>query len=79
MVDSGLESVAIPILQELLTLVENHKLAEWEAGELVAEPLTLLYRCIEKLPDLGGDYSQATLYPRICSLDPLQALSLKQP
>ncbi|HEY7636881.1 MAG TPA: type VI secretion system protein TssA [Gemmatimonadales bacterium] len=79
MVDSGLESVAVPILQELLTLVENHKLAEWEAGELVAEPLTLLYRCIEKLPDLGGDHSQATLYPRICSLDPLQALSLKQP
>ena len=81
MVDSGLESVAVPILQELLALIEAHKLAEWEAGELVAEPLTLLYRCIEKLPPdtVGGDHTQATLYPRICSLDPLQALSLKQP
>jgi type VI secretion system protein ImpA len=81
MVDSGLETVAVPILQELLALIENHKLAEWEAGELVAEPLTLLYRCIDKLPPdtVGGDHSQATLYPRICSLDPLQALSLKQP
>jgi type VI secretion system protein ImpA len=81
MVDSGLEAVAVPILQELLALIENHKLAEWEAGELVAEPLTLLYRCIDKLPPdtVGGDHTQATLYPRICSLDPLQALSLKQP
>ncbi len=81
MVDTGLETVAVPILQELLALIETHKLAEWEAGELIAEPMALLYRCIEKLPPdtVGGEHTQATLYPRICSLDPLQAMNLKQP
>ena len=77
MVDSGLETVAVPILLELLTLIENHKLADWEAGDLVAEPLALLYRCLEKLPELvAGDHSRDSLYPRICSLDPLQAMVL---
>jgi type VI secretion system protein ImpA len=77
MVDSGLESIAVPILIELLALIENHKLADWEAGDLVAEPLALLYRCIGKLPEVAaGEHSKETLYPRICSLDPLQAIAL---
>jgi type VI secretion system protein ImpA len=81
MVESGLEPIAVPILQELLALIETHKLSEWEAGELVAEPMALLYRCIEKLPDgaAAGEHSPASLYPRICSLDPLQALTLTRP
>jgi type VI secretion system protein ImpA len=78
MVDNGLEAIAVPILVELLALVENHKLSDWEAGGLVAEPMALLYRCIEKLPPevVAGDHSKDTLYPRICSLDPLQAMAL---
>jgi type VI secretion system protein ImpA len=81
MVESGLEPIAVPILQELLTLIETHKLPEWETGELVAEPMALLYRCIEKLPDgaVAGEHSLSSLYPRICSLDPLQAINLKRP
>jgi type VI secretion system protein ImpA len=81
MVDSGLEAIAVPILQELLTLIEAHRLAEWEAGELVAEPMALLYRCIEKLPPdtVAGEHTRASLHPRICSLDPLQAMTLTQP
>jgi type VI secretion system protein ImpA len=77
MVDSGLDAIAVPILLELLALIDNHKLAEWEAGDLVAEPMALLYRCMGKLPDLtAGEHSKETLYPRICSLDPLQAMAL---
>jgi type VI secretion system protein ImpA len=78
MVDSGLESIAVPILLELLALIDNHKLAEWEGGDLVAEPMSLLYRCLEKLPPevAAADHSKETLYPRICSLDPLQAMAL---
>lgn len=81
MVESGLEPIAVPILEELLGLIETHKLSEWETGELVAEPMALLYRCIEKLPEgaVAGERSTASLYPRICSLDPLQAISLKRP
>jgi type VI secretion system protein ImpA len=81
MVDAGLESIAMPMLQDLLTLIDTHKLAEWEAGDLVAEPMALLYRCIDKLPDdaTAGEHSRGTLYPRICGLDPLQAIHLTQP
>jgi type VI secretion system protein ImpA len=75
MVDNGLETIAVPILLELLALVDTHKLAEWEAGDLVAEPMALLYRCIEK-EQAGGEHSKESLYPRICSLDPLQAMAL---
>jgi type VI secretion system protein ImpA len=78
MVDAGLEPIALPILLELLALIEAHKLSDWEAGNLVAEPMALLYRCMEKVPAdaVSGDHSKESLYPRICSLDPLQAMSL---
>ena len=80
MVEAGLETIAVPILEELLELVERHNLAEWESGELVAEPMALLHRCMDKVPAevVKGPHTQASLYPRICSLDPLQAMSLTQ-
>ena len=80
MVESGLEQIAVPILVELLAQIESHKLPEWEAGEVVAEPMALLFRCIEKLPDgsVGDGHTIDSLYPRICSLDPIQAMSLKR-
>jgi type VI secretion system protein ImpA len=81
MVDAGLEPIAVPILEELLALIEQHNLAEWESGDLVAEPMALLHRCMEKVPpeSVKGPHTQASLYPRICSLDPMQAMTLKQP
>jgi type VI secretion system protein ImpA len=80
MVDAGMERIAMPILLELLALIETHGLALWETGEQVAEPMALLYRCLLKHPDEpAGDHTLATLHPRICSLDPLQAISLARP
>ncbi|HEU4455499.1 MAG TPA: type VI secretion system protein TssA, partial [Longimicrobium sp.] len=55
MVDAGLEAVAVPILRELLEQVQRHALEEWEAGEMVARPLGLLYRCLGTLGDGGGE------------------------
>jgi type VI secretion system protein ImpA len=80
MVEAGLETIAVPILEELLELVERHNLADWESGNLVAEPMALLHRCMDKVPAevVKGPHTQASLYPRICSLDPLQAMSLTQ-
>ncbi len=73
MVGAGLEVVALPILNELLEQVEAHKLEDWEAGDLVARPLGLMYRCLAKL---GGDAgTKDALYHRICRLDPLQAIA----
>jgi type VI secretion system protein ImpA len=73
MVGAGLDAVALPILKELLEQIDAHQLEAWEAGDLVARPLGLMYRCLDKV---GGDAGMKdTLYHRICRLDPLQAIA----
>ena len=76
MVDAGHEAVALPILEELVADIENHKLEDWEAGSLVAHPMSLLYRCLTKTE--GDPSTRQQLYLRICRLDPLQAMSFAQ-
>jgi type VI secretion system protein ImpA len=76
MVDAGFVQVAQPILQELMADIEAHKLDEWEAGELVARPMALMYRCLEKLD--GDSSMRQDLYTRIARLDPLQAIGFGQ-
>lgn len=76
MVDAGFVQVAQPILQELLADIEAHKLDEWEAGDLVARPMALMYRCLEKLD--GDSSTRQELYTRIARLDPLQAIGFGQ-
>lgn len=76
MVEAGFVQVAQPILQELMADIEAHKLDEWEAGELVARPMALMYRCLEKLD--GDSSTRHDLYTRIARLDPLQAIGFGQ-
>ncbi|HUQ84037.1 MAG TPA: type VI secretion system protein TssA [Gemmatimonadaceae bacterium] len=76
MVDSGFEAIARPILDDMLQRMENHKLEEWEAGPLLAQPLSALYQCLVKT---GEDSSrQQQVYLRICRLDPVAAMSFGQ-
>jgi type VI secretion system protein ImpA len=72
MVSAGLESIAKPILEDMIAQIEAHKLDDWETGALVAHPLALLYRCLDKLDDDG--VAKQALYLRICRLDPVQAI-----
>jgi len=76
MVDAGHENVAMPILEQLIADIENHKLEEWEAGELVAAPMALLYRVLTK--NESDPSTAQSLYLRICRLDPIQAISFSQ-
>jgi type VI secretion system protein ImpA len=76
MVDAGLEAVAVPILRELLEQVQKYSLEEWEAGEVVAHPIGLLYRCLGTLGDGAGERN--ALYLRVCRLDPLRAITLRE-
>lgn len=73
LVESGREAIALPLLQDLAAQIEALKLEEWESGDVVAEPLVLLYRCMTKLN--GDEVARNALYLRICRLDPLRALS----
>ncbi|MGH7577769.1 MAG: type VI secretion system domain-containing protein, partial [Longimicrobiales bacterium] len=74
MVGAKMEAIALPILREMLDQVEAHRLEEWEAGETVAQPLDLLYRCIIALN--SGAVDPQSLYERICRLDPVRAVQL---
>ena len=69
---TGHEALARPILEELAAAVASHRLEEWEASDVVAHPLALLYRCLTKLD--GDAEMKQKLYAQISRLDPVQAL-----
>ncbi|HWB83586.1 MAG TPA: type VI secretion system protein TssA [Bryobacteraceae bacterium] len=75
-VSTGHDNIAFPILQELASEVERRKLEDWEAPDLVAHPLTLLYRCLAKAG--GSEEERQRLYSWICRLDPVQALNVSR-
>jgi type VI secretion system protein ImpA len=70
---TGHTPIAFPILQELAAEVERRHLEDWEDAELIAQPLALLYKCMDK----GADPDQRQkLYAWICRLDPVAALTV---
>jgi type VI secretion system protein ImpA len=73
MVDSGLTEVALPTLRQLGEQIETHQLEGWEAGEVVARPMALLFRCLRGLE--GESEATQSLYQRIARLDPMQAMA----
>ncbi len=70
--EAGREAIALPILEDLAAQIDALKLEEWEGGDVVAQPLVLLYRCRAK--QNADPAAQQALYLRICRLDPWQAL-----
>jgi type VI secretion system protein ImpA len=73
-VSAGYEAIAFPLLQELAAEIERRKLEDWEASDLLAHPLALLYRCMARAD--GDQEQRQKLYSWICRLDPLQALNV---
>lgn len=68
------ERIAYPMLMELSEEIDRRKLEEWEPRNVVAQPLALLYRCMNRLGDADEDVKKR-VYERICRLDPVQALA----
>jgi type VI secretion system protein ImpA len=64
----------MPILEELVNEIDEHGLEKWEAGDVVAHTLGLMYRCMQKLQ--GDSSTTEQLYLRICRLDPLKAIQI---
>jgi type VI secretion system protein ImpA len=73
---TGHEALARPILEDLALAIEGHKLEDWEAPDVVAHPLALLYRCLSRLD--GDAATKQKLYARISRLDPVQALECEK-
>jgi len=69
---SGHEKIAYPILQALAEEIDRRGLEDWEAGDMLAYPLSLLLRCATSLD--GNEDQVKTIYARICRLDPRKAL-----
>jgi type VI secretion system protein ImpA len=72
---TGNPNIGRPILQELADEIERRGLEQWESADVVAPPLTLLYRCLDDPQDASGE--KRKLYARICRLDPSRALGLR--
>ncbi len=75
MVESGLDQVAMPILQRLVETIDERSLEQWESGPVVAQPMALLCRVYDRLEVREDD--RAELYLRVCRLDPIQAIALQ--
>lgn len=75
MVEAGLDAVATPILRQLLEVIDERNLEQWESGALVAQPLALMCRVLDRTGE--DDDQRAELYRRICRLDAMQALALQ--
>ncbi|MGZ8492733.1 MAG: type VI secretion system protein TssA [Gemmatirosa sp.] len=78
MVEANLAPVARPILEKLVAEIDERQLENWEAGPLVAQPMALLCRVIDKLEDSYAADQRSELYLRVCRLDPLQAIALQR-
>ena len=77
LLDAGRADIAMPIVEQLLEQLENHKLDSWEDGGVVAQALVLACRALDAT---DGDRSRRRqLYLRICLLDPIAALALGAP
>jgi len=73
---SGHENIARPILEDLGKEIEQRSLEEWEAPDMLAQPLVLLLRCLDKLD--GNPEERQRIYSRVCRLDPVQALRVSK-
>lgn len=70
-VESGKNTVAVPLLQGLIREVEERKLETWEPRESAARPYALLLQC-----GSAAKLDTATIFGRLCAIDPSAALTI---
>jgi type VI secretion system protein ImpA len=70
---SGHEKIAYPILEELADEIERRGLEDWEPGEVLAYPLSLLMKCLATVK--GTEEKRQAIYARICRIHPEGALN----
>jgi type VI secretion system protein ImpA len=73
-VAAGKNELAQPLLEDIDTIIDNHKLEAWEDPNLVASDLLKLMNYCSRIQD---NYNQKQKYfERICRLDPVKALGV---
>jgi hypothetical protein len=74
MVSHGMGIVARPILEDLLRLIDEHKLESWEPAEIVSKPMGIYIQALGQ----GEDHLKAEIYPRLAKLDPVLAMEVSR-
>jgi type VI secretion system protein ImpA len=69
-------AVAYPVLRDLSSEMERRGLETWESAEVLAQPLSLLLRCLEQRK--GDAEERETIFNRLCRLDPQAALTIRR-
>lgn len=73
-VAAGRDDIAQPLLEDVASAIENHKLDAWEDPEQMAGDLTKLMKFSKKIQGNSGEKQK--LFERICRLDPVKALNV---
>jgi len=66
------QNIAQPLLDDLASAIENHKLDDWEDPGMVANALSTILKFSQRVQ--ADKAQQQKLFERICRLDPVQAL-----
>lgn len=72
-VAAGKEAIAQPLLDDIASAIEVHKLDDWEDKKMVAGVLLTLMTTSKKIQ--GSNSEKQKLFERICRLDPVRALT----
>jgi len=67
-------AVAFPILKELAEEIRERHLDQWEQSEVVAQPLALYWRALDKAG--GNEEEKSRIFALISRLDPVRAFEL---
>lgn len=70
---AGQDKVAFPVLEELVKEIDDRRLEEWEASDMIAPPLALLLRY---LSEAGNQTMRDAVFARLCRIDPIAAMDV---
>ena len=72
---AGQDKVAYPVLEELVKEIDDRRLEEWEDGDMIAPPLTLLLRYLDSSGSTGP---REAVFARLCRIDPIAAMNVSR-
>lgn len=75
-VSASKESIAQPMLEDLISALETHKIEEWEERETVADALGIILSASKRIQSDAKEKQK--YFERICRLDPVKALATGQ-
>jgi type VI secretion system protein ImpA len=72
---AGQDKVAYPVLEELVKEIDDRRLEEWEASDMIAPPLALLLRYLD---EAGNTTTREAVFARLCRIDPIAAMDVSR-